>query len=482
MISVIIPVLNESVTIGSVIEFASRSRNVSEVIVVDDGSIDGTAELARAAGARVITSTFLGKGASMQDGMRAAVNEVLVYLDGDLSGLDANLIEKLTQPILEDAADLVKASFSRDAGRVTILTARPLLQTFFPELNRFSQPLGGIIAARRSLLMRLSLENDYGVDVGLLLDVIETGGRVVQVDIGHIEHDSQKLEVLGDMATQVMRTILDRAARYDRLKPGQLEALEEIERRTQVDLPVLLRKVEQAERLALFDMDGVLLNGRFVVELARITDRAADLSQFLDHPTLPDEERTRAIARMFAGVPRTLFEQTARHMPLIPEAAETVVALRTAGYRVGIVTDSFYAAAETVRRRVFADFCVAHVLRFKEGKATGLVTLSPAMVHSPGCPEHSLCKYNVLRHLLANMNAALEDVVAVGDGMNDICMLKAAGRSFAFRPVNEQVASAAKVTLRKSLHEMLDHLGLRGNHRSRPARRSRSVARSGNVS
>src|SRR5207249_6651878 len=69
MVSVIIPVLNEAPTIASVVAFAWRSPRVSEVIVVDDGSIDATPDLARAAGARVVTSTMLGKGGSMEDGV-----------------------------------------------------------------------------------------------------------------------------------------------------------------------------------------------------------------------------------------------------------------------------------------------------------------------------------------------------------------------------------------------------------------------------
>src|SRR5690349_13432792 len=92
-ISVVIPALNESATIASVVRFAKRSPNVDEVIVVDDGSIDGTPELASRAGARVITSTLLGKGASMQDGLREANGELVVYLDGDLKGLRRDLIE-----------------------------------------------------------------------------------------------------------------------------------------------------------------------------------------------------------------------------------------------------------------------------------------------------------------------------------------------------------------------------------------------------
>ncbi len=90
----------------------------------------------------------------------------------------------MTQPIIDGKADFTKARFTRTAGRVTVLTARPLIQTFFPELNGFEQPLGGIIAARRSLLRTLRFESDYGVDVGLLIDATSAGAVVQQVDIG----------------------------------------------------------------------------------------------------------------------------------------------------------------------------------------------------------------------------------------------------------------------------------------------------------
>jgi glycosyltransferase involved in cell wall biosynthesis len=71
MISVVTPVLNESPTVASLVSFSRRAPGVTEVIVVDDGSIDGTPELAAQAGVRVVTSTLLGKGASMEDGLSA---------------------------------------------------------------------------------------------------------------------------------------------------------------------------------------------------------------------------------------------------------------------------------------------------------------------------------------------------------------------------------------------------------------------------
>src|SRR5688500_8540981 len=269
-ITVVIPVLNESATITSVVQYALSSPLVDEVIVVDDGSIDGTAELAAAAGARVITSSMLGKGVSMEDGMRAAKNGTVLFLDGDLTGLEQLVIEAMVAPIFNESADFVKAKFSRAAGRVTMLTAKPLIRTYFPELRQFDQPLSGIMAARKSLLEQLRFENDYGVDIGLLIDASLARARLAEVDIGAIEHRNQSLTALGEMATQVARAVLERAARANRLRASFIRESKENERIESLNLDGLLRRVPAtAEKIALFDMDGVLLNGRFIVNLAR---------------------------------------------------------------------------------------------------------------------------------------------------------------------------------------------------------------------
>jgi glucosyl-3-phosphoglycerate synthase len=460
MITVIIPALDESPSVVSVVEVARRDPRVTEVLVVDDGSIDGTPELAKDAGARVILSTLLGKGASMEDGMREARNEVLVYLDGDLLGLRGDLVERIAAPIFEGTADLVKANFSRDAGRVTTLTARPLLRTFFPELNHIEQPLGGMIAARRSRLRNVRFETDYGVDVGLLLDVAVTGARVAQVDIGHLQHDHRPIDVLGDMAVQVVRVILGRAARYGRLDLQQVREVEEIERRSRAELSVILQGLGQPERLALFDMDGTLLDGRFVVALADRTNKLADLHGLLDDASVASDERSRRIAALFQGVAKEVFEDVARSIPLMPGAADLVVTLRKKGYRVGIVSDSFRVATEIIRRRVFADFSIAHLVRFRHGLASGHVTLSPAMVHERGCKSHAFCKLNVLLHMCEQLSIGPEQVLAVGDNDPDACMLMAAGYSVAFQPKTSLVERSARRTVRESLLEitaLLDH-------------------------
>ena len=443
-VSVVIPVLNESATIASIVRFALEDPVVGEVIVVDDGSIDGTPALAEEAGARVITSTLLGKGASMEDGMRAARHEFVLYLDGDLKGLHRDCIELMTRPLMTGEADFVKAKFTRRAGRVTVLTAKPLLKTYFPELAHLEQPLSGIMAARKTLLEELLFENDYGVDVALLIDATFCGARVVEVDVGHLEHRSQSLEALGEMATQVARAILERAATAGRLRGSFVREVKERERLSRSELPHLLERVPSSDRLALFDMDGVILQGRFVMDLAKATGRETELQPLLDNYGIPPGDRVRQIGALFAGVPRAEFERLAREIPLMPEAVETVIGLRKAGYKVGIVTDSYHVVAEIVRRRVFADFSFAHFMRFKNHKATGRVTLCPAMVHTGGCTLHDYCKLNVLEHLKERFDFTREHFVAIGDGITDICMLQHAGCSIAFKPRTAAVERAAQ--------------------------------------
>jgi glucosyl-3-phosphoglycerate synthase len=98
-------------------------------------------------------------------------------------------------------------------GRVTELLARPALALLHPALASMVQPLSGEYAARRSLVERLPFVEGYGVDVGLLLDAhTAVGGRgLAQVDLGARVHRNRDLAALSVQATEVLRTILDRA-------------------------------------------------------------------------------------------------------------------------------------------------------------------------------------------------------------------------------------------------------------------------------
>jgi glucosyl-3-phosphoglycerate synthase len=103
-------------------------------------------------------------------------------------------------------------------GRVTELTARPLLNALWPELAGFVQPLGGEYAGRRSALEQVPFVSGYGVEVGLLVDLLELGGlaSLAQVDLGVRRHSSQSEEALGVMAGQVVSALLTRVSRDGR--------------------------------------------------------------------------------------------------------------------------------------------------------------------------------------------------------------------------------------------------------------------------
>lgn len=439
--TVVIPALNEAARIADVVRHALADPATAEVIVVDDSSIDDTASLARQAGATVITSTMLGKGASMRDGVDAARCALTVYLDGDLSGLRQHIVTDLCRPLVQGEADFVKARFGRSGGRVTELTAKPMLKVFFPELAHFAQPLGGLIAARSSLLKALSFENGYGVDIGLLLDAHGAGARLAEVDIGSLAHDSQPLLDLTAMANEVSHVIYMRARAAGRLHLQQITAMYETQRQATATLEYSLTRRRGRTRLILLDMDGTITPQRYVVELARATGHAAALAALMDGED-DDATRSARIAALFRFVHRQQFERVAHALPIRPGVIAGVNRLRRAGFMVGVVSDSYFVAAEIMRRRVFADFALAHTLQFDGDVCNGTLHANAAFAPlrpSRGAPH---CKSNVVRRLRQDeAEPKIETIWAVGDNANDLAMLREADRAFVIEP---NVASLAK--------------------------------------
>jgi glycosyltransferase involved in cell wall biosynthesis len=214
---VIIPAYNEEKTVANVVKVVKSLNYIREVIVVDDGSTDQTAKLAVKAGATVISHLKnRGKGAAIKTGFNNSKGDIVVFLDADLHNLTRSQVDNIIKPIMSGEADITKTKFKREAGRVTELTAKPLLNFFFPEI-KFDQPLSGQFAAKRSFLNKIKLEDDYGVDVGIVLDADVMGMKVKEVDIGKIDHVLSSLTELNIVATEVVRTIVDRATSYGRI-------------------------------------------------------------------------------------------------------------------------------------------------------------------------------------------------------------------------------------------------------------------------
>lgn len=210
-VTVVIPAHNEEKTIGQVIEKMMTSNIEAKIIVVDNCSTDNTAKEAKDKGAKVIYCGKKGKGYAMEAGIQHVDTDITVFVDGDLGIYNEDVLKEMTEPIIRDDIDFVKSAFKREGGRVTELVAKPLLQLLFPDIAKYEQPLSGIIAGKTSIFKQIILEKDYGVDIGILIDIIQLGAKIEEIHIGRIDNNSQSWESLSKMAKEVARAILKRA-------------------------------------------------------------------------------------------------------------------------------------------------------------------------------------------------------------------------------------------------------------------------------
>ena len=216
-VAVVIPAYNEEENVDIVVNAVKKVDYINEIIVVDDGSSDNTFKKAQNAGARVIKHNHnQGKGAALKTGFNNSKSNIIAFIDADIHNLTPKKVDSIIKPILEGRSDLTKTKFARESGRVTELTAKPLLNFFFPEVS-FEQPLSGQFAGKRSILKDMDFESDYGVDVGIVLDADVKGIKIEEVDIGDIKHDMSPLKDLNIMANEVVRTIVTRAIEYGRV-------------------------------------------------------------------------------------------------------------------------------------------------------------------------------------------------------------------------------------------------------------------------
>jgi glucosyl-3-phosphoglycerate synthase len=233
-VSVCLPARDEASTIGPIVEAVRGSLQdriglVDEVLVVDDHSTDRTAEVAEAAGARVVSVDDVlpelgpgeGKGEALYKSVAAATGDLIVWCDADITDFGPRFVVGLVGPLLARSdIGFVKGFYDRPVagsahggGRVTELVARPVIATMFPHLASIVQPLSGEYAARRSLVERLPFVQGYGVDLGLLIDIAGLEGTevIAQVDLGTRRHRNRPLDELGPQALAVLQTALRRA-------------------------------------------------------------------------------------------------------------------------------------------------------------------------------------------------------------------------------------------------------------------------------
>jgi glycosyltransferase involved in cell wall biosynthesis len=251
-ISLGLPTLNEETTIGGIIEVMRQALVeefplLDEIVVIDSGSTDATAEIARSLGVRVHQhpdilpeyGSFRGKGEALWKSLHLLAGDLVAWCDTDISNIAPPFVYGTLGPLLADPRiGYVKGFYRRPlrfggelqtagGGRVTELTARPVINLFYPELSGLLQPLSGEYAGRRQMLERLPFFTGYGVEIGHLIDIFENFGlnRIAQVDLGVRIHRNQELFDLSKMAFAIMQVAVRRLGDRHRL-----HLLEEVNR------------------------------------------------------------------------------------------------------------------------------------------------------------------------------------------------------------------------------------------------------------
>lgn len=243
-ISVVLPARDEQSTVGAIVaalhsELVRGVPLIDELVVVDSHSTDATAQVARAAGARVVAQGEIlpalgdvpGKGEALWKSLAATDGDIVAFLDSDLRDFDPAFATGLLGPLLtEPGVVFSKGAYDRPlddgrtvlpagGGRVTELVARPLIATHWPALGGFVQPLAGEYAGTREALESIPFAGAYGVDLGILVDLYEAYGldALAQVDLGRRVHRHSPDSALAVMAMHQHLAMLSRLRRHGRV-------------------------------------------------------------------------------------------------------------------------------------------------------------------------------------------------------------------------------------------------------------------------
>jgi glucosyl-3-phosphoglycerate synthase len=276
-ISVGLPALNEEETIGGVISVLKEALMeqvplVDEIVVIDSNSTDRTREIAAEMGVPVYIhqeilpeagEPLAGKGEALWKSLHVLKGDIIAWVDTDVANMHPQFVYGLIGPLLrEPRIGYVKGYYHRPikvgddlqhegGGRVTELTVRPLLNLFYPLLSGMVQPLAGEYAGRREVLEQLPFFSGYGVETGLLIDLLERYGlySIGQVNLEKRIHRNRTLADLSLTAFAIVQVVLMRLQARARTN--------------------LLEEVNRSMKLIRFERDHLSLEVRRVRDVER---------------------------------------------------------------------------------------------------------------------------------------------------------------------------------------------------------------------
>jgi len=198
-------------------------------------------------------------------------------------------------------------------------------------------------------------------------------------------------------------------------------------------------------RLVAFDMDSTLIEAEVIDELAKyagVGEQVSAITERAMRGELDFSESFRARVALLEGLPESALAQVAASLKITEGAEHLISTLRALGYKTAILSGGFTYFAQYLQKRLGLDYIYANELDIADGKVTGKVS---------GTIVDGARKAELLQQLAAQENIDLQQVIAVGDGANDLPMLSIAGLGIAFH---------AKPLVQKSAEQSISTLGL----------------------
>ena len=204
-------------------------------------------------------------------------------------------------------------------------------------------------------------------------------------------------------------------------------------------------------KLVVFDLDNVIIDGEAIDEigkLANVEDEIAEITEKAMQGEIDFETSIKDRVQLLEGISIEDIEKVADELPLMDGASETIARLKDEDVDVAIISGSFDIVAEKIKEKLGIDKVYTNSFTVEDGKLTGEVT----------GPLVSGSKLDVLKDLIENAGISLEEVVAVGDGANDISMIESAGCGIAFNAKDSVKEIADIIVDEKDLTKVLDEI------------------------
>jgi glycosyltransferase involved in cell wall biosynthesis len=289
-ISLAMPSLNEERTVGKVITTIKEALMddvplLDEILLIDSNSTDRTREIAEELGIPVYIHQQLlpemgermGKGEALWKSLLVTKSDIIAWIDTDIVNIHPHFVYGIIGPLLQNQnIQFVKGFYRRPlrvgnkiqaggGGRVTELTARPLLNLFYPELSGVIQPLSGEYAGRREALEGAIFFSGYGVETGLLIDIFERYGlrSIAQVDLLERIHHNQELEALSKMSFAIIQTVLRKIeTRYERSIIEDVNKTMKLIRYANGGYSLIVEEVAEKERPPMASLQAYVERGK----------------------------------------------------------------------------------------------------------------------------------------------------------------------------------------------------------------------------